>query len=409
MTEEPTQFKMSYERSITSGLVKRRLNMTDPELLRVVMDWPSILTYKFDTQLEPRMEALQQRLSLSDDELKSIVLKAPTVLKCEHEAVVGPRISTIQSQLQLGPSALTLFILRWPMVLSPEYESKLEEKLGAMEPHFGMTNEDLIRLSEEQLNRSLTNTTLGGVPQTCPVSTTPAWKKPVRYVMGLTWVGAIAYAVAAAPGSGAESLAHDLELAKLAFNPLGDGNPLFYCVFSALGILPSVYMALLLPGANKQPIPAATLFSGFALGYGGVAPYMATRRERPALTQAELGPVAKHWYESKIKCAAPLGAMSLALAYKLFTIADVAAASSEFGELFMSSKLVHVSTLDLIPLSLFFYEPAIEDMKRRGWWPQSEDVPPTAAERTRLLSFCALPVLGPAFYVLLRPRLPPGE
>lgn len=105
----------------------------------------------------------------------------------------------------------------------------------------------------------------------------------------------------------------------------------------------------------------------------------------------------------------PLAAVSLALAYKLFTIADIAAASADFSELFMSSKLVHVSTLDLLTLSIFFYEPAIEDMRRRGWWPKEEGVTATTAERMRLLSFCALPVLGPALYVVLRPPLPPGE
>ena len=68
-----------------------------------------------------------------------------------------------------------------------------------------------------------------------------------------------------------------------------------------------------------------------------------------------------------------------------------------------------MSTLDLLTLSLYFYEPALEDMRRRGWWPKQADVAPTKAERMRLLSFCALPIVGPALYVVLRPQLPPGE
>lgn len=65
--------------------------------------------------------------------------------------------------------------------------------------------------------------------------------------------------------------------------------------------------------------------------------------------------------------------------------------------------------LDLVVLSVFFFEPALEDMRRRGWWPSESDEAPTTAEQLRLLAFCALPVIGPALYVLLRPQLPSAE
>tara|TARA_B100000768_G_scaffold170623_1_gene177177 strand:- start:51 stop:218 length:168 start_codon:yes stop_codon:yes gene_type:complete len=52
-------------------------------------------------------------------------------------------------------------------------------------------------------------------------------------------------------------------------------------------------------------------------------------------------------------------------------------------------------------LSLFFFEPAREDMRRRGWW----SAEPSPAEVARLAAFCVVPVLGPAAYVLARPAL----
>ena len=113
-----------------------------------------------------------------------------------------------------------------------------------------------------------------------------------------------------------------------------------------------------------------------------------------------------------------LVAGAAALGYGLLAMGDVAGARAEFGQLFASSKLVHVSTIDFAILSAFFFEPIREDMARRGWW--SAPIAPAAApggteaaqapsqvELARLAAFC-FPVLGPAAYVLLRPALPEG-
>lgn len=68
---------------------------------------------------------------------------------------------------------------------------------------------------------------------------------------------------------------------------------------------------------------------------------------------------------------------------------------AEYGDLFDTVSLVNVSACDLVVLSLMVYLPMREDMKRRGWEDQ------TAAA----VAFCALPVLGPSLYLLLRPSL----
>lgn len=107
-----------YERSVTSEALQKRLGMSQPELIRVLLDWPGVIKLNYKLSLEPRLDGLQQRLSLSDDELKQIVLKAPSVLKCNFAATIGPRITAIQTQLRLGDPALKAFVLQWPMALS---------------------------------------------------------------------------------------------------------------------------------------------------------------------------------------------------------------------------------------------------------------------------------------------------
>ena len=95
-------------------------------------------------------------------------------------------------------------------------------------------------------------------------------------------------------------------------------------------------------------------------------------------------------------------------------MSDVAGATAEFDQLYASSKLVHVSTIDFAILSSFLFEPIREDMARRGWWTApiipvvvggAEAEVPSQEELARLAAFC-FPVLGPAAYVLLRPALP---
>ena len=112
-------------------------------------------------------------------------------------------------------------------------------------------------------------------------------------------------------------------------------------------------------------------------------------------------------------------------------------ATSEYASLFGSSKLVHVSTIDFAILSAFLvrsaeresrtararrlaplfllqptgprlachprgqFEPIREDMCRRGWWDEGADDNNVA----RLAAFSAVPVLGPAAYLMVRPAL----
>ena len=69
-----------------------------------------------------------------------------------------------------------------------------------------------------------------------------------------------------------------------------------------------------------------------------------------------------------------------------------------YSQLYGSSQLTHVSTLDLTVLSVLMWGIIGEDARRRDWFEPAKVVP-----------FVALPVLGPALYLLVRPRLPASE
>ncbi|CAB1120956.1 unnamed protein product [Ectocarpus sp. CCAP 1310/34] len=67
-------------------------------------------------------------------------------------------------------------------------------------------------------------------------------------------------------------------------------------------------------------------------------------------------------------------------------------AISAFGELFWSSKLAHISTMDLCVLSTVIIDPIREDMRRRGVEPELAKV-----------ALFSVPLVGPAAWMLVRP------
>tara|TARA_B100000513_G_scaffold191661_1_gene117223 strand:+ start:82 stop:735 length:654 start_codon:yes stop_codon:yes gene_type:complete len=125
---------------LTIDALQRRLELSDAELGRVMLDWPDVMGLRYAEDVEPRLRAVEQRLSLSTAELKDLVVKAPIVLSCSYEKSMGPRLSAIQEHLQLEDAQLKAFVLGWPMVLSESYEANLEEKLGELREQMGYSS-----------------------------------------------------------------------------------------------------------------------------------------------------------------------------------------------------------------------------------------------------------------------------
>ena len=229
--------------------------------------------------------------------------------------------------------------------------------------------------------------------------------RPARSAMALAWLGFSAYVALFSPGSfdTANPDSFDNRLIADAIADPASLNGIFFFIFNALGVIPAINLAVLLPGSKDQrPLPALPfLTAAFALGYGAAGPYLALREPRGGATaSSEVGFFTRYVTESRLY-GGGLVAAALALYYGLLTMPDTTAATAGFAELFATSKLVHVSTIDFFILSTFSFEPIREDMSRRGWWVDGAEDNNVA----RLLAFSAIPLIGPAAYLLLRPSL----
>ncbi len=172
---------------------------------------------------------------------------------------------------------------------------------------------------------------------------------------------------------------------------LGQGparNPAVWGVFQLLGIVPLMYWALLVPDGRGQKVWAWPFALGMmAFGAFALLPYLILRRPYPdAVPGARNGPV--RWFAGR-----PFAVFAaLALAALLVCI-------MLFGNLanyvywFRVSNFVHVMTIDLLALTLLFPALLRDDMARRG---VSEE---SALGRAAL----GLPLLGPAWYLVMRP------
>lgn len=229
--------------------------------------------------------------------------------------------------------------------------------------------------------------------------------RPTRAAILATYVGFSAYVTLFSPGAFDtwSPTNSDNQLLTAALADPTSLNPIFFCIFNALGVIPAINLALLLPGSKDQsPLPTVPFAAGsFALGFGAIGPYLALRQPRTAPIQAsQLGFFSRYVTESKLY-GVGMAAASLALAGGLAGMPDFGAAASEYAELFATSKLVHVSSIDFCILAAFAFDPIREDMGRRGWWDEGS----SDNNLGRLLAFSAVPLLGPAAYLVLRPSL----
>lgn len=215
-------------------------------------------------------------------------------------------------------------------------------------------------------------------------------KKTVIY--GTTWLALTTYAFGFSPGGDIEATNLDNELIKTMISTPFDGtvNPLFVGLFNSLGIIPTIYASLLLPGASKQKIPTLPFVaSSFALGFFGLGPYLALRA--PQKDEYELDNI-PGWQKSLESKAISIGMLLFAsyLLYYSLTSLPLTENIQGFSALFSTQRLVHISTLDFTILSLAMIDPLSEDMTRRGM------------DGNDAFKYCLIPVFGPITYLLQR-------
>lgn len=210
-----------------------------------------------------------------------------------------------------------------------------------------------------------------------------------RVGYGLLLAAYVAYAALAAPHG-------DPPQVSFVTLALGQGparNPAVWGVFQLLGVIPLMYWALLFPDGRGQHLgPQGVWVWPFALGMmalGAFAllPYLVLRRPYPDPVPGPR-PLVVRWFEGR-----PFAAfVALALAALLILIGG-AGSLADYIFWFRHSNFVHLMTVDLLLLVLLFPALLRDDMARRGI---SEE---GGTGRMAL----AVPLLGPALYLLRRP------
>jgi len=206
-----------------------------------------------------------------------------------------------------------------------------------------------------------------------------------RITLFLLWLGFILYAFLLAPPDQPDTL--DL-ITKLSTGQWGGINPLVVSLFNLMGIYPLIYSAVLLIDGRGQKIPAWPFVLGsFAVGAFAILPYLALRQANPVFSGEKSGLIKlldSRWFGLSLL----LGA--LALLFYGFSQGN----GADFISQWQSSRFIHVMSLDFYFLSLVFPLLLKDDMSRRGM-----------KNPSLFWVVSLLPLLGPAWYLFLRPPL----
>ncbi|KAL6755100.1 hypothetical protein V8C86DRAFT_258393 [Haematococcus lacustris] len=218
----------------------------------------------------------------------------------------------------------------------------------------------------------------------------------------LVWAGILAYAFLGAPN---QTPYRDLIFLKLLCGLRGPGeeynvNQVFTALFMLMGVWPCIYACLLIPGGRSQSKLPVWPFVAASFGTGAFAlmPYFAfwkpiskPKMPPPKEDMVGWGGVFMKGAETVyLPAAIFLGALSMVL---LAAIAGEESWAAYF-KLFEESRFVHVTTIDFACLTLFAPFWMNNDAEARKWSARGTLVP--------LLS--VIPILGPAAYLILRPK-----
>ena len=205
-----------------------------------------------------------------------------------------------------------------------------------------------------------------------------------RLAFSLLLAADIAYAAYLAPKGDPPGVS----LRTLALGQGPARNPAVWAVFQLLGVVPLMYWALMIPDGRGQKVWAWPFALGMmALGSFVLLPYLILRRPypRPVPGPASL-PV--RWFGGR-----PF-AVFVALALAGLLLYGVGRGDlADYAHWFRHSNFIHVMTVDFLLLTLLFPTLLRDDMARRH-----------VSDEDPLGRFAlAVPLLGPAWYLLRRP------
>lgn len=220
-------------------------------------------------------------------------------------------------------------------------------------------------------------------------------------LLGL-WVGLLAYALVLSPNQVPQ---FDSYLLRKFLNLEDDGvsiNTVFTSLFYVMGLWPLMYTALLIPAGKTKGLPVMPFVAlSYGIGAFGLLPFMALWR--PDDTIKSLPPKDSEDLEG-VKNIITRGMENRFVAWgilggSLYCLINAAFAGSsqwnDYFTLFWMSRFVHVTSVDFMTLSVLAPFWMDNDAKLRNW--EGRDSP--------LFTFLQfVPVLGPAIYLVLRPK-----
>ncbi len=210
-----------------------------------------------------------------------------------------------------------------------------------------------------------------------------------RLLLAALFAADILYAAFVAPKGDPPAHSQYGLFADLALGQGPARNPAVWGVFQLLGIVPLMYWALLFPDGRGQKVWAWPFALGMmAFGTFSLLPYLILRRPYPDAAAGARN-LAVRWFAGRpFAVFAAMALVSLLVWIMLF------GNLANYVYWFRVSSFVHVMTIDLLVLTLLFPILLRDDMARRGV--SDESVSGRAA--------LALPLLGPAWYLVMRPE-----
>ncbi len=159
-------------------------------------------------------------------------------------------------------------------------------------------------------------------------------------------------------------------------------------VFNLLGVWPGIYASILLADAAGRRLPAWPFVLGSCvLGAFALLPYLALREDDGTFRGTRTGAV--RFFDSRA-----VGAGLFASTLLLIGLGLLRGDLARYGAMFKTESLVHMMTIDFAVLSCVFPSALAADMERRG-----------LRSRSLFWLVASLPLVGPAAYVALRPKL----
>jgi hypothetical protein len=217
---------------------------------------------------------------------------------------------------------------------------------------------------------------------------TPPGRARRIVVLGGAWLAFVAYAIFRAPPDD-PALTRALVHGSLT-GDFGAIDPSIAAVFSALGVVPLLAVALLARGASRQRIPLWPFaVAMFALGAFALLPYLALRDDvpRPPPPAGRL---------RRALASRPLGWLIVAGLGLLAAWALTSGSATAYAHAFRTTAMVHVMSIDACVCTLLVHA-LVEESRRAG----DVQVESPAARAVRFV-----PLFGAALWNALVRRSP---